>query len=138
MTNEKAIKHLEVIKGDCALVGDVRALDMAILALSTEGEYIKKEDAISKILIEFTERESNGKVVCACADVKQTCADILDGLPTYSIPDSADDNTMEWHRYYRQNGNDDYCCSKCKFIIRRPNILRCKYCPNCGRKAVNK
>lgn len=40
MTNEKAIKHLEVIKGDCALVGDVRALDMAISALSeNKGEF---------------------------------------------------------------------------------------------------
>ena len=34
MTREQAIKHLEVIKGDCALVGDLRALDMAISALS--------------------------------------------------------------------------------------------------------
>lgn len=33
MTNEKAIKHLEVIKGNCALVGDIRALDIAISAL---------------------------------------------------------------------------------------------------------
>ena len=36
MTNEQAIKHLEVIKGDCALVGDLRALDIAISALSAE------------------------------------------------------------------------------------------------------
>lgn len=41
MTNEQAIKHLEVIKGDCALVGDIRALDMGILALSkNKGEWI--------------------------------------------------------------------------------------------------
>lgn len=45
MTNEKAIKHLEVIKGDCALVGDIRALDMGILALS----------AIEKIRAEIKE-----------------------------------------------------------------------------------
>lgn len=74
MTNEKAIKHLEVIKGDCALVGDIRAIDMAISALSAkpelekvmdeihanegkevvivsaEGEYIKKEDAYNCFL----------------------------------------------------------------------------------------
>lgn len=36
MTKEKAIKHLEIIKGDCALVGEIRALDMAISALSEE------------------------------------------------------------------------------------------------------
>ena len=53
-------------------------------------EYIKKEDAISKILIEFTKREENEKFMCTCADVKQTCADILDGLQTYSFPDSAE------------------------------------------------
>lgn len=66
------------------------ALDMAISALSAEGEYIKKDDAISKILTEFVAREEKGSVMCACAEVKQTCADILDSLPTYSFPDSAE------------------------------------------------
>lgn len=58
-------------------------------------EYIKKDDAISKILTEFVAREEKGKVMCACAEAKQTCADILDGLQTYSFPDSAE-NKGEW------------------------------------------
>lgn len=96
MTREKAIKALNYIKetgnGESPYKNDAQsiALDMAISALSTDGEYIKKEDAISKILVEFVAREENGKVMCACHDVKQTCADILDGLQTYSFPDSAE------------------------------------------------
>lgn len=93
MTREEAIKAIEYFQDEYDSNGSGyldEALDMAISALSEDGEYIKKEDAISKILIEFTQRERVGKLMCACVDVKQTCADILDSLQTYSFPDSAE------------------------------------------------
>lgn len=90
MTREEYIDFANALKNNYTIDFDKlpEFCDMAISALSEDGEYVKKGDAISKILIEFTERESNGKVMCACADVKQTCADILDGLPSYSFPDN--------------------------------------------------
>ena len=92
MTREEYIDFANALKNNYTIDFDKlpEFCDMAISVLSTEGEYIKKDDAISKILTEFVSREENGKVMCACADVKQTCADILDSLPTYSFPDSAD------------------------------------------------
>lgn len=59
MTNEKAIKHLEVIKGDCFNVGDLCALDMAISALSNKGEWIPVSERLP---------EKNTKVYLACCD----------------------------------------------------------------------
>ena len=89
MTKEKAIKHLEVIKGDCALMGDNLALDMAISALSAEGEYIKKEDLFNKtikrnsIWNEITNAEGKG------------LEEIVNDLLTYSFPDSAKTDTAK-------------------------------------------
>lgn len=57
------------------------------ISILADGEYIKKEDALKGILVEFTKREEKLNLMCACADVKQTCADIIDGLQTFSIPD---------------------------------------------------
>lgn len=81
MTNEKAIKHLEVIKGDCALVGDIRALDMAISALSTEGEYIKKSELLQHVTTEVLSDYQECDVIHA---------EEIDKLTTYSFPDSAE------------------------------------------------
>ncbi len=99
-------------------------------------EYIKKEDAISKTLIEFVTREENGKVMCACADVKQTCADILDGLPTYSFPDSSEIKG-EW---IYDKGINNWRCSKCgqtpppTGYVGKADFMAThyKFCPNCG------
>lgn len=122
MTNEQAIKHLEVIKGDCALVGDIRALDMGISALSTEGEYIKKADILNEL------GDTNMDILTD--EVKE----IVNGLPSYSFPDSAEDNTMEW----LENEDGSYECSKCHMT--RSGLISgdFNFCPNCGRKAVQK
>lgn len=96
--------------------------------------YIKKEDAISKILIEFVAREEKGNVICACAEAKQTCADILDGLPTYSFPDS--ENNGEWipviDSYYEDGSERErhWECSKCGSD--KSGWGEFKFCPDCG------
>lgn len=85
MTNEQAIKHLEVIKGDCALVGDIRALDMGISALSADGEYIKKEDAINSTYFAPTYYDPLNVLTEARDKIKE--------LRTYSFPNSAETET---------------------------------------------
>lgn len=136
MTKEKAIKHLEVIKGDCALVGDICALDMAISALSADGEYIKKEDAIRAF-----NQTCDGYI--GRDKVFEYREKIRNGLQTYSFPDSAEDNTMEWipAKVGKLFPSNDYKCSKCGNILDFDGV-NCgrgdaNFCPNCGRKAVN-
>lgn len=86
---EKILEEYNVFSCDNSALAD-RLLD----EFSPAGEYIKKEDALKGILAEFTKREEQTIFVCACADVKQTCADILDNLPTYAFPNS--DKPEEW------------------------------------------
>lgn len=152
MTNEKAIKHLEVIKGDCALVGDIRALDMAITAL-TGGEYIKKSELLQHVVTEELSDYQECDVIHA---------EEIDELTTYSIPDSAEegsrriehgtdgnvyvmsmsngkefeeDNTMEWIAEENEEMEvTGYFCSKCD--LPSPSGEKTDFCPNCGRKAV--
>lgn len=64
MTVEKAIKHLEVMKDDCALVGDLCALDMAISDLSAEN----KADFLHNKLIRDATTEER---CCICGGVKR-------------------------------------------------------------------
>ena len=56
-----------------------KALDMAISALSAEGEYIKKEDALNKV-------EELKKIHFDRVVVLNKVSDGLNGLLTYSIP----------------------------------------------------
>lgn len=93
MTREEYIKFANALKNNYTIDFDKlpEFCDMAISALSAEGEYIKKEDAIKEILVEFTKQEEKSNLMCTCADVKQTCADILDGLTTYSFPEKEND-----------------------------------------------
>ena len=65
--------------------------DMAISALSAEGEYIKKEDAIAEFKAQkdsweyYGESFYNEKYI-KFDDVIQT----IEGMPTHSLPDSAE------------------------------------------------
>ena len=57
-------------------------------------------------------------------------------LPVYRIPDSAEDNTMEWIEHKSKKGTTlAVTCSKCL----KPTKQGIKYpfCPHCGRKAVS-
>ena len=129
MTRERAIKHLEIIKSDCALVGDIHALDMAISALSADGEYIKKEDALKRPYALWNGSEY----------VYVVNADYLNGLQTYSFPDSAE-NKGEWIEVVTErfpNGKKQmwhYECSACG--MGEPpypiNKEHWDFCPNCG------
>lgn len=86
MTNEEAsilintAKAIVVRNTDCC-EKVLEALDMAISTLSTEGEYIKKEDTIEYLNDLFGEmcHVSFGNVLQS-----------IDSLPTYSFPNSAE------------------------------------------------
>ena len=53
MTKEKAIKHLEILKTETALIGDMDALDMAISALKDrpKGKWIPHPSEIFAHLV---------------------------------------------------------------------------------------
>lgn len=83
MTREEAIEQLSIrYLGE--FDKDREAKDMAISALSTDGEYIKKSELFDKtvrrnsIWNEVTNSEGKG------------LEEIVNDLPTYSFPDSAD------------------------------------------------
>lgn len=104
-------------------------------------EYIKKEDAL-KALHDFW-----GECIGYDGSGTEMMLDnesVINSLPTYSFPDSADDNTMEWisARVGKLFPSNDYKCSKCGNILNFGGV-NCgrgdaNFCPNCGRKAVNK
>ena len=82
MTREKAIKLIGGMKSDLSDFydyDDLTALDMAISALSAEGEYIKKEDALFKKW-QFKFKDVDGEHWFV--NVKD-----IESLPTYSFPD---------------------------------------------------
>ena len=93
------------------------AFEMAISALSTEGEYIKKEDALFKKW-QFKFKDVDGEHWFV--NVKD-----IENLPTYSFPER---EKGEWihngsHWEYRFN------CSKCGYkLFEEPT----NFCPNCG------
>ena len=135
MTREEAIKILEFEKqGVFKSLATKVALDMAISALSSDGEYIKKEDAIEYLNDLFGEmyHVSFGNVLQS-----------LDSLQTYSFPDSAENKGEDskvakgqWIKF--ENG---YKCSECGHIMDKVlsvsgNLIYqySNYCPECGKK----
>lgn len=124
MTREEAIECLN-FQNEKFFGGQSEALKMAISVLSTDGEYIKKEDLFNKtikrnsIWNEITNAEGKG------------LEEIVNDLPTYSFPDSAKDNTMEW--IFDENET----CSRCGYVVEGDHDIEFKFCPNCGRKAVS-
>ena len=126
MTREEAIKRIEkMVEGDdelgCLFIRkDIEALNMAISALSAEGEYIKKEDTIEYLNDLFGEmyHVSFGNVLQS-----------IDSLPTYSFPDRekgewiSREGTGECFPFWERHK-----CSKCgKYGEGTFN-----FCPNCG------
>ena len=85
MTREKAIECLNY-QNETFFGGQSEALKMAISALSTDGEYIKKEDVIEYLNDLFGEMYQ-----VSFSDVLQN----IDSLQTYSFPDSAE-NKGDW------------------------------------------
>lgn len=100
----------------------IKALEAAISALSAEVEYVKKEDILNEL------GDTNMDILTD--EVKE----IVNGLQTYTFPDPAEDNTMEW----LENEDGSYECSKCHMT--RSGLISgdFNFCPNCGRKAVQK
>ena len=100
--------------------------DMAISALSVEGEYIKKSEALSKAEYYETGLTTGFEYV--------TTKD-LNSLPTYSFPDSAE-NKGEWmlkvDSYYEDGSarESHWECSNCG--SGRSGWGEFKVCPDCG------
>lgn len=86
-------------------------------------EYIKKADALRIASI-------------TTLSVDQVVSTIK-ALSTYSFPDSAADNTMEWI-YEGDEISGVFKCSKCGMESEDMDFEDFHFCPNCGRKAVNK
>ena len=123
MTREKAIKLIGGMKSDLSDFydyDDLTALDMAISALSAEGEYIKKEDALN-----ICHRACDGDM-----DIDEWIEREINKLPTYSFPDR---EKGEWIPMFDRWGDIvtavcGYECSKCG----EWNADNDKFCPNCG------
>ena len=120
----------EIIKG--LYHGDSKAIKEAISALSAEGEYIKKEDAIKAIqkygigsfdLENYTAEQAERYVINS-----------LDSLPTYSFPER---EKGEWIAEDIHNCCTEFKCSKCGYMHNFTHLYGIPtadypYCPNCG------
>lgn len=146
MTNEQAIKDFEgtnenyrdqlskygyvMDKAEKDVVNQIiERNELAISALSADGEYIKKSELFDKtvrrnsIWNEITNAEGKG------------LEEIVNALPTYSVPDSAE-NKGEWivvPDSYHEDGTiyeSHWECSKCG--SGRSGWGEFKFCPDCG------
>ena len=96
-----------------------------ISTLSAEGEYIKKEDALSEL------EKWEWQELYLPIHFKEN---ILDMLPTYSFPDR---EKGEWIAEDIHNCHTDFKCSKCGYIHNFMHLYGkptadYTYCPNCG------
>ena len=80
MTREEAIKVLEMVECHGSLTQ--KAKEMAISALSAEGEYIKKEDVINQIA-NVEDYVSDGKVYICLGEAINN----ISSMQGYSFPD---------------------------------------------------
>ena len=117
MTKEEAINMLERLRfpdpwEPKLSKGAEEALDMALSVLSSDGEYIKKEDALGC----FTWQNTKEDAWFAIKD-----------LPVFSFPDSAK-NKGEW---MSTEDRPFGFCSKCDKDI---DEAATPYCPYCGAK----
>ena len=113
MTNDKAIKHLEVIKGEYALMGDIIAIDMAISALSeNKGDLISRQAVLDEL------EKWDWQELYLPNHFKQ----ILDNVPSV-------ENKGKWEKIWRTDAeHSEYICSKCECGEDYPT----DFCPNCG------
>ena len=140
MTREEYIDFANALKNNYTIDFDKlpEFCDMAISALSAEGEYIKKEDIVKYIDNMPSELTEDGRRMVRQIRLKEFVAD----LPTYSFPDR---EKGEWIKI--QSGDDKFpesiVCSKCKnenshldFDEHGEPIgkvfITSKFCPNCG------
>ena len=82
MNREEAIRWLEATRDNTYRKSTVcqQYLNMAISALSAEGEYIKKEDALAQAKASY-------RVAETIEELANLYEDNLNSLPTYSFPD---------------------------------------------------
>ena len=101
----------------------IESFDMAISALSAEGEYIKKEDALNAI--RKSDHYGRTQKIYVC---HREVVDSIDELPTYSFPDR---EKGEWeHDEY----DNSVTCKKCGCFLYPNDIFNGEphFCPNCG------
>ena len=141
MTREEAVEYGERVI-ELGLNDETQAFcEMAISALSTEGEYIKKEP-IAKELKEqedfwqkkWKEHESKSNfedahIAKAVMNVNKFFSLLLSNMPTYSFPDREKGEWIvtieDWNKW---------TCSKCGWN-KRTDIhvnLGYNFCPKCG------
>lgn len=137
---EKILEEWNVCSCDNSALAD-RLLE----EFSPAGEYIKKEDAL-KAICKFCPCGDNGLGLSPCRFPEYCISDELkelNGLPTYSFPDSAENKGEDskvakgqWIKF--ENG---YKCSECGHIMDKVlsvsgNLIYqySNYCPECGKK----
>lgn len=126
MTREEYIDFANALKNNYTIDFDKlpEFCDMAISALSTEGEYIKKSELLQHVT---TEELSDYK------DCDVIHAEEIDELTTYSFSDSAE-NKGKWEKIWRTDCEcSEYVCSKCgNDIATKSDVWNDNFCSECG------
>ena len=98
-----------------------------ISALSAEGEYIKKEDALAEL------NKWDWQELYLPIHFKEN---ILDVLPTYSFPDREKGEDRPKGHWIESGyvGNDNYLfeCSECHHTDTQSKAVKVNYCWHCG------
>ena len=153
MNREEAINQLNDIKSELKehlVKKDIVALDMAISALSAEGEYIKKEDVLNAI--RKSDHYGRTQKIYVC---HREVVDSIDELPTYSFPENkrieygTDGNLYEMSisngkelsfpdrekGEWTEDGHHLMCPICGEYFCRTDAeqcTIPCNFCPNCG------
>ena len=131
MTREEAIENLQRLQN--LLSNDpyintqtiITTCNVAIEALKQEpcDDAISRQAAIDALLEWGTRQERIGRRSVLMCELKQTCADILNDLPSVTPKQRAG--------HWIECEDEVKCfCSECKEISDYPT----KFCPNCGAK----
>ena len=123
MTREKAIAWFEFLKKGFANTEYEEYLNLAITALSTEGEYIKKSDLMAKVVTETLSDYTEEDVIYV---------DVINQLPTYSFPDREKGEWIEHEPFEKRNCNICIECSVCHTWFGHDCYEKTNFCPNCG------
>ena len=121
MNREEAIIQIKDLLSEGRFLDkDKEALDMAISALSTEGEYIRKTDIINQIA-NVEDYVSDGKVYICLGEAINN----ISSMQGYSFPDR---EKGEWIPFVKDNSWK--VCSVCGALRRADGFD--DYCSACG------
>jgi len=94
------------------------ALDMAIKALSADGDLISRKAVLDTICSYGTELERLGIYQITVCNMKQSLCDLIEELPTIPQTDYANYEAFGWCKGCKEYDTEKHCCHRYSSFIR--------------------